>query len=139
MSAFLVDKTTIDRVVTVIDYERKRSMYFKNDLEKELKSDFSDHNWRTTLGQEMWDLNQLALGYRYGDEKENLHYEYVDVYMLLNHTQSFKSMQCWLYQCLEGDIPEKSKLYQFFKEKVLAFLAVRIVESSQEYEEAEWA
>jgi hypothetical protein len=42
MSAFLVDKYTIDRIVTLLDHERRRSGYFKEMLEKELNIDFTD-------------------------------------------------------------------------------------------------
>jgi hypothetical protein len=75
----LVDKYTIDRIVTLIDHERRRSGYFRETLEKELNIDFADLDWNTRLGQKMWELNQLALGYRYGDEEVKLTYFYSDV------------------------------------------------------------
>lgn len=87
----------------------------------------------------MLDLNQLALGYRYGDEELKLQYFYCDVSRLLSRIQLFKSLQCWMYQCTEGDIPEKSKLYKVFKHKIVSHLAVSIVQSMPEYDEAEWA
>lgn len=87
-------------------------MYFEKDLERELKIDFADPQWRSRLGQTMWDLNQLALGNRYKDKQEKLRYVYRDIYMFFSHVQSYKALRCWLYQCWQGEIPEKSRLYQ---------------------------
>lgn len=100
--------------------------------------DFSAYEWRDKLGQKMWDLNQLALGYRYGDEKEVLSYSFFDVSGLVSRIQMFKSLRCWLYQCAEGEIPEKSVLYRVFNEKISRFLAMRIIEDMFEYDRAEW-
>jgi len=47
-----------------------------------------------------------------------------------------KSLQCWKYQCSEGDIPE-TKLYQFFEE-VEHHLALKIVINLPEYDKATW-
>jgi hypothetical protein len=47
-------------------------------LSEKLNVDVSESGWRDKLGQKMWDLNQLALGYRYGDEKQNLKYFFDD-------------------------------------------------------------
>jgi hypothetical protein len=138
MSAFLVDKYTIDRIVTLIDHERRRSGYFREMLEKELSIDFADLDWKTKLGQKMWDLNQLALGYRYGDEEVKLTYVFSDVSFLLSDVQLYKSLRCWLYQCCEGDVPETSKLYRVFDEKITALIANAIVQRLPEYDEAKW-
>jgi hypothetical protein len=138
MSAFLVDKYTIDRIVTLIDHERRRSGYFSEMLEKELNIDFTDLDWKTKLGQKMWDLNQLALGYRYGDEEVKLTYVFSDVPFLLSDVHMYKSLRCWLYQCCEGDIPETSKLYRVFDEKITSHIANAIVQRLPEYDEAKW-
>ena len=111
MSAFLVADTTIDKILTQVGVEIRQSRWLKEQFEKELQLDFSDSQWQTHLGQKMWDLNQLSLGYRYGDEKINVTYRFQPV--LCSPIQAFKASRCWLYQCLEGEIPELSRLYTF--------------------------
>jgi hypothetical protein len=138
MSAFLVDKYTIDRIVTLLDHGRRRSGYFGEMLEKELNIDFADLDWRSKLGQKMWDLNQLALGYRYGDAEVKLTYVFSDVSFLSSDVHLYNSLRCWLYQCCEGDIPETSKLYRIFDEKTTARIANAIVQRLPEYDEAKW-
>ena len=84
----------------------------------------------------MWDLNQLSLGYRYGDAKQELFYQFSNVFC--TPIQAYKSLQCWHYQCCEGDIPKESKLYTFFEEIVLKHIADSIIMKTPEYEQAEW-
>ena len=136
MSAFLVGERTIHKILTQVDYEVRRSEWFKQQFEKKLHVDFDNANWQTHLGQKLWDLNQLALGYRYGDEKIALHYRFSP--FPATPVQAFKALQCFLYQCAEGDIPEASKLYKFFDEVVTLRWAEAIITHSKEYDDAEW-
>src|SRR5688572_1090336 len=94
--------------------------------------DFSTAQWQTHLGQKMWDLNQLSLGYRYGDEKIDLTYRFQPV--LCTPVQAFKALHCWLYHCMEGEIPELSRLYLFFKKVVVPEWAELLVMRTPEYE-----
>ena len=137
MSAFLVKDRTIHKILTQIDVTFGLSEnWMKRTLETQLGVDFSDPDWRTKLGQKMWDLNQLSLGYRYGDTPVKFTYTFQPV--LCTPIQGFKALQCWLYQCMEGEIPEHSKLYQFFEKVYAPRLAESIIMSTQEYQEAEW-
>jgi hypothetical protein len=47
-------------------------------------------------------------------------------------------MKCWLYQCAEGDVPER-ELYTFFADVVEKYLLRKIVYNLPEYDQAEWA
>jgi hypothetical protein len=138
MSAFLVEKKTIDRILSLVSAECRRSECFRGGLAKDLNVDFSDDSWRDKLGQKMWDLNQLSLGYRYGDAREVLTYSFFDESGLVSRVQMFKSLRCWLYQCAEGEIPDKSVLYRVFSQKIVLYLALRIVGEMPEYDAAEW-
>lgn len=138
MSAFLVEKKTIDRILSLVASECRRSEFLAEELLEKLNVDVSDGDWRDKLGQKMWDLNQLSLGYRYGDKKEELRYCFDDVSGYTSDCQMFKSLRCRLYQCAEGEIPEKSVLYSVFSHEVSLYLAMRIVQSMPEYDEAEW-
>jgi hypothetical protein len=93
-------------------------------------------DWQTHLGQKMWDLNQLSLRYRYGDKPIVLTYRFQPI--LCTPIQAFKALQCWQYQCTEGEIPETSKLYTFFDSVVIPALAEAIILRTPEYDQAEW-
>src|SRR5919202_909207 len=117
MSAFLVSKTTISKILTEVEKSTKNSAWFKAQIVKELLVDLSDPEWQTHLGQKMLDLNQKSLWYRYGDPKRRLRYTFKPI--PCTKIQAFKALQCWLYQCAEGNIPEVSKLYKFFDNMVI--------------------
>ena len=54
----------------------------------------------------------------------------------LSEVQFFKSLQCFLYQCCEGDVDEKP-LYKTLS-SIRALMAPFIKENSPEYDAAEW-
>ena len=54
----------------------------------------------------------------------------------LSEVQFFKSLQCFLYQCCEGDVDEKP-LYKTLS-AIRGLLAPLINEDSAEYDAAEW-
>ena len=54
----------------------------------------------------------------------------------LSEVQMFKSLQCFLYQCCEGDVDQKP-LYKTLS-AIRGLMAPFIKEGSQEYEAAEW-
>ena len=101
MSAFLVEEKTLHKILSGLEYELRQSRWLKEQCEKELQIDFFNSQWQTHLGQKMWDLNQLALGYRYGDKPVKLTYRYA--LNLCRPIHAFKALQCWLYQCMEGN------------------------------------
>jgi hypothetical protein len=136
MSAFLVADKTIHKILTQVDHDTRTSHWLKGKFEKEIHLDFGNPDWQTHLGQNMWDLNQLSLGYRYGDEREVLTYRFQP--LPSTPVQAFKALQCWLYQCMEGEIPELSRLYTFFDTVVAPALAESIIMRSPEYDRAEW-
>jgi hypothetical protein len=135
VSAFLVEEKTLNRILSYLDEELRRSAWLRAKFEADLGVNCSG-DWQTALGQKMWDLNQLSLGYRYGDPRQELLYRFSPV--PCTETQAYKSLQCWLYQCCEGDIPTASKLYTFFDTVVLQHIAGSIITKTPEYERAEW-
>jgi len=54
----------------------------------------------------------------------------------LSEVQMYKSLQCFLYQCCEGNVDEKP-LYKTLS-AIRALMVPFIREGSQEYEAAEW-
>jgi hypothetical protein len=111
MSAFLVEEKTLNRIISYLDDELRRSDWLRSKFTTDLGVNCA-RDWKTALGQKMWDLNQLSLSYRYGDAKQELLYQFSPV--SCTEIQAYKSLRCWLYQCCEGDIPKESKLFRFF-------------------------
>lgn len=139
MSAFMVEDTTINRVVTWLKSEVATSHFTIDRLARKYDIDLVSDKWDERLAHAMFQLNCDGVNVRYGDgEAENfrpLNFQYKpEIYYSL--VQVFKSLQCWMYQCCEGNVP-KTKLYQFFEE-VEHHLAVKIVHSLPEYTKAEW-
>ncbi len=140
MSAFMVEDKTINRVVSWFRREVATNRHFTLDwLAREYGVDLERAGWDEKLAQAMFQLNCDGVTERYGKgEAEkfrplNFTYQPEDYSSLV---QVLKSLQCWKYQCSEGDVPE-TKLYQFF-EGVEHHLALKIVMNLPEYEKAKW-
>jgi hypothetical protein len=116
MSAFLVKERTINKILTHVNIKNKESYWLKSQFEEQLGINFLDYDWEDKLGQAMLNLNQLSLRYRYGHRQKKIVYKFQPV--LSTPIEAFKSLQCWEYQCAEGNIPESSKLYKFFENVV---------------------
>jgi hypothetical protein len=78
MRAFLVEEKTLNRIISYLDDELRRSDWLRSKFATDLGVNFAG-DWKTALGQKMWDLNQLALSYRYGDAKQELWYHFSSV------------------------------------------------------------
>ncbi len=139
MSAFMVEDTTINRVVTWLKREVTTSRFTLDRLAREYDVNLTSDRWDETLAQAMFQLNCDGVNARYGNgEAEKfrpLNFTYKpEIYHSL--VQVLKSLQCWKYQCNEGDVPE-TNLYQFFEE-VEHHLALKIVTNLAEYDKATW-
>jgi hypothetical protein len=139
MSAFMVEDKTINYVVNWLRREIDRLSLIPRKL-KEAGFDTSVPGWAENLGQAMFLLNIKAVDARYGNgeaakfRKLNYRFEHTEAVSLV---QVLKSLQCWLYQCSEGDVPETA-LYKLFDEDIRLFLMSKIITALPEYEEAEW-
>ncbi len=139
MSAFMVEDTTINRVVTWLTREVTTNRFTLDWLAREYDIDLTSDKWDEKLAQAMFQLNCDGVIARYGEgEAEKfrpLNFTYKpEIYLSL--VQVLKSLQCWLYQCSEGDVPE-TKLYQFFEE-VSHHVALKIVMDLPAYDKATW-
>lgn len=139
MSAFMVEDKTINRVVTWLTYEVMTSRYSLDRLSRKYKIDLIGEKCDEKLAYAMFQLNCDGVNARYGaSEAEKfrpLDFAYRPEWCL-SLVQVLKSLQCWMYQCCEGDVPQ-SNLYRFFEE-VEAYLASKIVKDLPEYNKAEW-
>lgn len=141
MSAFMVEDITINRVVSHIYNEVKGGTILGGEYRRLLK-DYPLHSelGYVKLGNDMFKLNIAGVEARYGEgeaaEFRPLDYEFRyeepgNVYQVL------KSLECWSYQCAEGDIPQTSRLYKTMNEVENA-IAYNIVHESKEYDAANW-
>ena len=140
MSAFMVEDTTINRVVTWLTREVHRNHFAIEELlAREYGIDLESAGWGEKLAQAMFQLNCDGVNARYGKGEaetfRSLNFRYQPE-ACQSLVQVLKSLQCWQYQCSEGDVPE-TKLYQFF-EAVEHHVALKIVMSLPEHDKAKW-
>jgi hypothetical protein len=139
MSAFIVEDKTINRVVTWLTREVSTNHFAIDRLARKYGVDLGSDKWPEKLAKAMFQLNCDGVNARYGEgEAEQfrpLNFRYQpEIYHSL--VQVLKSLQCWMYQCCEGDVPA-TPLYQFFEE-VENHLALKIVMDLPEYDKALW-
>ena len=139
MSAFMVADTTINNVLNWLWDENIRLSLIPRKF-KELGFDMSKAGWEENLGQAMFQLNISGVEARYGIG-EAVRFRNPDYQYRMTQTvplvQVLKSLQCWLYQCCEGDVP-KTELYTLFATDVQLYLMSKIIERLPEYEKADW-
>lgn len=140
MSAFLVSAQTINHIVASISLIAKESAtQGVGQLPRAFAQAGFDTNqagWEEQLAKAMFALNARAVAQRY-HEPEATGFTYRRVAWLSNRYQLLKSINCWLYQCTEGDVPKQS-LYQLFTNGVVRWLLESIVYKSPQYEAAAW-
>ena len=147
MSAFMVADETINRVVYWLYFEVMKSQWLKDKLEKVSGIDTTNYAWSEALGKAMFELNIAGVNDRYGDGEagkfRKLNFRYVPLHPTTlfsersQKIQVLKSLQCWLYQCTEGEVV-KQPLYKFFQNVVEPYIMSRIVADLPEYQKAEW-
>ena len=139
MSAFLVEDKTITHIVYWLSNEK----FLFSEIPYKLKGlgfDMAKVGWEEKLGLAMFQLNIDGVEARYGKgeavkfRKMDYHYRPTELAPL---AQVLKSLQCWLYQCNEGAVPE-TELYQLFDDDIRGYLMSKIISLLPEYEEAEW-
>lgn len=137
MSAYIVNKETIDRIVTRIHGAQRIYSVERNypTMYQAYKGDCSE------LGQNLWKLNVEAVNQRYGGNYPIKLYQYAPARNCAGGTRKqqvrvYKSLQCFLYQCSEGDVPE-TPLFQEL-ERYCSALAAEIITELPEYEDAAW-
>jgi hypothetical protein len=141
MSAYIVADKTINNVVNWLrrDVDLDRFSLIPHKL-KELGFDTGEAGWAERLGHTMFQLNVIAVDARYGSgeavkfRKLNYRYEVIEPVPLV---QVLKSLQCWLYQCNERDVPTTA-LYGLFDNAVQLYLMTEIIDTLPEYQNAVW-
>ncbi len=154
MSAYIVDPETVNRVVWFLESISISNPYsglsverIREEIAKSLGVVGYGDAFFHQLAHEMMALNVEAVKWRYPDlADDNLpgpidfrldEYRYRPASWRRSLVQVYKSLQCWLYQCSEGDVLERP-LFKTMS-KLGAAIAEEIVCSLPEYDEAIWA
>jgi hypothetical protein len=134
MSAYIVEATTINRIVTLVGDEFRKNPFLR-DTAKQFTVDVVREGWKQRLAQAMYDINVEAVNQRYNEENTRKDFVYTPV-PYGSRITAFKSLQCWMYQCKEGTVPQTS-LYRYFEE-LKKQIAINIVMDLPEYDKAQW-
>lgn len=160
MSAFVVEPKTINRIVWQLLVEKDRDG-FPGQLLAKTEFSIESEEYASDLGLALYNLNMNAVNQRYPDcvpdragaertlpgtygaDDKMLPYKYEAVGIKTlsglptsDKYQAIKSLDCWLYQCDEGNVHE-STLYKAM-EAIRDHWCRRIVTATAEYEAAEW-
>lgn len=121
MSAFVVEKRTIDAVVNLWDPHYRQC-----------------DEVRDAFGRELWQMNVDAVNTRYPQDKIEPPEDYKNAYPTRFGEQSpamLKALNCLIYQCAEGDIPKRALFTSL--QDLSRQVANRIVEQMPDYAAAE--
>ena len=154
MSAFVVDVETINGALGFLNRAQHRQAMYAASTLKQAGYPVDDTDRLAALGQAMYDLNLEAVHQRYPDCETDddlpgiigpkvykfrlvgLSAVVFDADVPVTIYQALKSLECWHYQCSEGDVPERP-LFQTM-ETVINYLQSAIISSLPEYERANW-
>jgi hypothetical protein len=140
MSSYIVHDETINRVVSFLYTKTLADAHYwpfrplgDAGYSVDTKED------RQALAKKMFALNVAATRGRYPDNFDEMWsvilFDYAPV-PPVGIIQTLKSLECWLYQCAEGDIPQ-SDLYQLF-ESVANRLRCEIIHEMPKWKAAHW-
>jgi hypothetical protein len=143
MSAFVVEDAVINGILSWIEgnMHKLEFCYIERVIVKAgYKVQDSRDEWRR-LADDMFSTNCVAVEQRYGvgeaQKFRPLDFQYNPSTCEPSKFQALKSLECWLYQCSEGDVPETSEIYKLM-DSVRDAIARGIVHQTREYEEAGW-
>jgi hypothetical protein len=104
MSAYIVEKETIDRIVTVLRFDRES-----------IEADIITHSFpeldheSNVIGQKLWAMNCEAVDQRYDEKNVIPLYQFEEKQS--DKLELLQSLRCLLYQCESGDV-DKTPLYK---------------------------
>jgi len=136
MSAFIVDDSTIDRIVTYLgrhDQSYLARMFHPLGYDPAAKPE--------AFAQALFDMNCQAVNQRYADRPARTEFHPEPYAFRVNYTGQtagaiLKAVSCLRYQCSEGDVPE-TPLFKAL-DHLGHGLAYEVASKTEEYEKAEW-
>ena len=134
MSAYVVEDKTINRIVTRLEFDRDGN-WPKKQLADLLGFTSQYELANQKIGEAMLALNVEAVNQRYNQDDKPMKYKYKRT--IVPPIQALKSLSCWLYQCSEGDVPERP-LYKILRAYEGGTAKGIIQDRLPEYSQAEW-
>ena len=135
MSAFMVSNGTMDKVLEGI-YTLAAEGYLSPLRLEDKTYDPKDFDSLTILGNDLFAMNAEAINHRYEAAGAFEEYEFSFQFRPTVHVRCYKALQCLIYQCSEGDVPD-TELYKLM-ERVSSAMASRIIREHSAYEDAPW-
>lgn len=155
MSAFVVSNDTINRILYALQLrEVQRSLRWRgvsvwpsyttgegsDEVLHAADQEYPESGSIVTLGRSMLALNVEAVNARYGERGVKItppHNGYMYRDSPCSLVEGYKALQCWLYQCSEGNVPE-TPLFKLM-DSVSNDIAHLIVAELSDYKQAAWA
>jgi len=140
MSAFIVENKTINRILSFLYWDNGISDSWNKRILDKVGFSVETEKEQERLGKAMLIMNCRGVSQRYNEKQDAKiikSYKFVDVVLKdRQEIQVLKSLQCFLYQCCEGDT-DTLELYKALKEIEVSLLN-SIVDKLPEYEKAIW-
>lgn len=137
MSSFLVSQRGLTMLADGVDDAINKGKIANFPVECEMLSEIFKDDWLEGIFYDLNYLNAYALHERYGDNIESNLYEDLSDIPEYTIDEYLKMLDCFLYQCSEGDTVEKP-LYKIMNE--LADMISKHVNRNGNplYDEADW-
>jgi len=143
MSSFIVKDKSINKIVTFFikcSYDNEMSNSLIGDIltEEGYNLNYKENDLNPDaqrLSEYMKGLNLNAVNYRYNEDLQDFKIKFEEI-TENNEFQILKSLQCFLYQCSEGEIPE-TKLFKMLKE-IEEVLKNKVLDGIEDYKKAKW-
>ncbi len=151
MSSFIVDNSTINRIVGMLEWAAKsHSNNYPNPKYNGELLLVQNLEEAEVLGLALYSLNVQAVNIRYPDtvgkpnrmpgsideSGNHVPYKFIAKFPGNNRIQNLKSLQCLIYQCSEGNVTNEP-LYKSLREYEFG-LCRAIVQDMPEYDLANW-
>lgn len=115
MSSFLVSQRGLTMLADGVDDAINKGKIANFPVECEMLSEIFKDDWLEGIFYDLNYLNAYALRERYGDNIESNLYEDLSDIPEYTIDEYLKMLDCFLYQCCEGDTVEKP-LYKIMRE-----------------------
>ncbi len=142
MSSFIVSNECMSNVINGLYWNHGFKEMYRHQIHKKMNLDNYDKDSDLAyqdFGNKLFELNQKAVMARYPEDKTNyaqIHkFEWKD--RSVSDLQFLKSVQCLMYQCSEGDVPN-TELYKWL-EVLERCLMAHIINKMPEYNQAAWS
>lgn len=141
MSAYIVNDVTINKIVSYLYAKASGpdpSIHWDKTKLGALGFDLSSRDSCAVLARRMFDMNVAAVKARYGEAEGEgfplLSFKYL--FTPATQIEVIKALECWKYQCTEGNISE-SELYKAMVQ-IHCLLCTDFIHRLDEYEAAPW-